>query len=486
VIRRIRKAGWKGKIVIGGYQVTSTPDALTDSFYADADILIKGQAELALMNLLADRISPNQRILSAQPNHKSLPSPYLNGVINLPREVYMLRWETKRGCPYRCDFCEYSRIGDHKVHDLAIERLEAELDLFGTKNIRKINVIDAVFNVKNNYLRLLERMSSLPIQFSLQTHFDAIKGETGDEFLKLCARRGNIHLEFGVQTLILAEMDVLQRKASIEHIREVMEKLRRLRISFETNLIYGIPGQTVQSFRESVRFLRKNGCPATDIKCFPLRIPRGSELERREIEFNIAEQQDPITGIPLVASSYSFTPEERHHTAVRARWLDWQAHLAETTFGKAVAIGSIRMFGLFRKQPHGMYELVCFVRWLRICFVDVASDIMDQSRHGNADWYGPEDLFGLQELIGSEEQRRLPVVLIGGPSPTAYSCREIHYDVHRQICGLYLERLGKMRRRSLWALLASIVHRFREHREFISRKRSLHCDHLQMKGPRAK
>jgi hypothetical protein len=119
------------------------------------------------------------------------------------------------------------------------------------------------------------------ISFHVQTRFEMIRGDAGERFLELCREGGNIFLEFGVQTVIPAEMEMIGRRNDVAHMAKVMRRLKEMRIPFDTNLIYGIPGQTMESFAQSIDFVIQNGCRSSDVRCFALRIPKGSAIRSR-------------------------------------------------------------------------------------------------------------------------------------------------------------------------------------------------------------
>jgi len=304
VIARLRRMGFRNKIVVGGYEVTATPNQRLQTDYPQADCFIKGYAEEAVLQIATGRV-PAQDVLDIPIDPSKLVSVYLSGEMPIDDTVKMVRWETKRGCPFNCAFCEFGGGRQGKAMLIDRRRLREELALFRKTKIEKINVLDPTFNMDEGYLDLLEEIIRLKdIRFHFQTRFECIKGEDGERFLDLCAKGGNIFLEFGVQTVVETEMDTLKRRNSIPDIERVMGRLRELKIPYDTNLIYGIPGQTPKSFEESISFLERNGCPRERIRSFPLRLPKTCPIRNEDDE--IVEQVDQRSGMKLVQESSSF------------------------------------------------------------------------------------------------------------------------------------------------------------------------------------
>jgi coproporphyrinogen III oxidase-like Fe-S oxidoreductase len=78
--------------------------------------------------------------------------------------------------------------------------------------------------------------------------------------------------------------------------------------SFEVSLIYGLPGQTLESFKESIAYLQHRNID--DIKAFPLMILEGTELAENKNEYNIVEDIIDDSRIPHVVECNSFTRGE--------------------------------------------------------------------------------------------------------------------------------------------------------------------------------
>ena len=100
-----------GRIIFGGYEITAYDDEKLAKLDM-ANIFTKGYAERSYLDILSGE--DGQKIENGKPYHlvyeshiqdKDVVSPYLSGVlVPTNRKVY---WETKRGCPYNCGFCEW-------------------------------------------------------------------------------------------------------------------------------------------------------------------------------------------------------------------------------------------------------------------------------------------------------------------------------------------------------------------------------------------
>jgi radical SAM superfamily enzyme YgiQ (UPF0313 family) len=440
VIREIKSNGYEGKIVLGGYQITSTPPSLLQQYYPEADFFIKDYAEESLRKLMMNEIQGDDTVLYFPTDVTQLASVYLSGEIPLDGKVKMIRWETKRGCPYTCDYCEWKNAMTKRNVELPLQRLYDELSLFASKNISKINVLDGTFNVGKQYLPLLERMTEVPTQFNLQTHFECIKGENGERFLEICRRAKNIYLEFGVQTIIPEEMERIGRKNNVEHIRKILLKLQQYHIPYETNLIYGIPGQTPKSFQESIQFLIAHGCRKERIKCYPLRIPRGSNLEKMKEDWNIQEKS--IDGIPHVHSSYSFGKEEYERMQLKNVAIEFEAMMDETMFGGIRRLRHMDIFFVHELQTS--QEWVTSVQASTLRFYFISKNILPASRDdlkAYLRWKRSESLTPVNFAWKLTEYKGHYLVFREHGKRTYYNVIKYEPDLERGVCNLYVERL---------------------------------------------
>jgi hypothetical protein len=194
--------------------------------------------------------------LNESVDFSEIPSPYLTNEILISENQKMVRWETQRGCPYKCSFCSHRDLTKNKVYKHGKDKILEELALFKTKKVKRINIIDPVFNAGKDYLAYMQHIYELGLsaELTLQTRFEMIKGETGKLFLDL-SEKTNAHLEFGVQTIIPDEYNAINRPNDNNLIGKLLPELKSRNISYEISLIYGLPFQTLDTFRYSIDFL---------------------------------------------------------------------------------------------------------------------------------------------------------------------------------------------------------------------------------------
>ena len=143
-------------VVFGGPQVPN-PDRLGTFFeqYPFIDIAVHGEGEVTFSELLLAYIDGTdfQKVpgltyrgftTESRPRTPDLnifPSPYLTGEFDplfaLPYQFNAV-WETNRGCPYRCTFCDWGSLTAQKIFQFDENRLAKEMEYFAQKKISHI------------------------------------------------------------------------------------------------------------------------------------------------------------------------------------------------------------------------------------------------------------------------------------------------------------------------------------------------------------
>ncbi len=303
LINRLKEINPLVKIVLGGPQITYATDQQLQQFYPNADYFIKGYGERALADLAEGKIDKTIIVSSFDPH--GLLSPYQAKIIELRQDQAMIRFETKRGCPYRCGFCaHFDKNFKRRVYEFDMERIEYDLEVIKKYNVKRVNVLDPVFNMKN-HKQVLKTIAQkgIPSQFTFQTRFELMDEET----ISLC-QKINCHLEFGLQTVVPLEEKIINRPNNLPKVKKVMQMVNFSGLSYEVSIIYGLPGQTYETFLQTVDFLQTNGC--YNIVMFPLGLLRGTPLDLMKDYYSMKTMTLSRFDTPVVVSSFSFDYSE--------------------------------------------------------------------------------------------------------------------------------------------------------------------------------
>jgi radical SAM superfamily enzyme YgiQ (UPF0313 family) len=225
--------------------------------------------------LQAEKIQDSSRlpVPRTQPDLGNLPSPYLDGIIDLSRYDGGALWELSRGCPFKCAFCFESR-GDTSIRRFPETRILAELELFQQAGIKELFILDPTFNYNRKQAKkLLRRLAETApdIHYSME-----IRAEFLDE--ELCYLFSNISctLQIGLQSIHPEVLKKINRTFRQQVFTEKVFLLHQVGTAYGLDLIYGLPGDSLSGFLESLDYAFSLVPNHLDI--FPLAVLPGTEL----------------------------------------------------------------------------------------------------------------------------------------------------------------------------------------------------------------
>ncbi len=312
-------------IVLGGPQISYAAKSSLERSYPYVDFFVRGYGEKAMVALAKGDMreqwgihiagTPDKGFM-AQYSLEGLASPYLHHILPPGESV---RWETQRGCQFKCSFCQHKEPGNRSVY-LGMDdlRLSQEIRLFAEKDVQRISVLDPIFHRDSRraceILKMIKQ-SGVKAQLVLQCRFETLT----DEFLD--ALQGmDAYLEFGLQTAIPREGKIIRRPNHLATIAEKIRQLNERTIPFEVSLIYGLPEQTLESFKHSLKWCWRQGVPK--VTAWPLMLLKGTELYQEKTTFGFVESSE--TAIPHVIASNSFGRREYSEMAKLANNLNQQ------------------------------------------------------------------------------------------------------------------------------------------------------------------
>jgi len=157
---------------------------------------------------------------------------------------------TDYGCPYRCDYCYFERIG-HKRRDM--ENLRQELAYVRSLGIREIILQDLSFGARKSHaMEVCEVMRSVAGDFSWVCEFRA---DSADEELLRAMRAAGCHtLMIGVESPNEEVMAKHHKPQSVRQVEDAFALARRLGFRTLAHFIIGLSGETPESIERLIRF----------------------------------------------------------------------------------------------------------------------------------------------------------------------------------------------------------------------------------------
>lgn len=267
-------------IIFGGPQV---PDR-TEGFFENhpfIDIIVHGEGEYVLENILnaflKDKnfteikgIETRSFRNSLQPritDLASLPSPYLTNIIwelveKVERVKYIAAWETNRGCPYQCTFCDWGSLTNSKMSKWSEEILFKETEWFAENKIPYIDCCDANFGIyQERDLRIATKLKEEALKSGYPHRFRVAWAKFSSEKIIPIAKelqQGGIlkGVSLSLQSLDENTLKIIKREnIKFNKFSELTQIFRQHGIPTYTELIMGLPGETVESWKKGLEVL---------------------------------------------------------------------------------------------------------------------------------------------------------------------------------------------------------------------------------------
>lgn len=296
----------------GGAEATAIPEKLLHE--APFDFIIKGEGELVLTEVMYKFLRKEEFKDTAGVCLKNnlnndqwpvadlemIPSPFLSGELD-PDNYSGVLWELSRGCPFKCSFCFESR-GVSGVRQFSLERIQKELEFFEMKRVNQVFVLDPTFNRDSkrakHILKMIIKIAPL-IHFTFEVRTEFLDSEMAELFSGI-----NCSLQIGLQSAIPDVLSNVNRKIDTDKYADKISLLNSAGVIFGLDLIYGLPGDTLDGFKYSLDYALNLQPNHLDI--FPLAVLPGTALYDTADSFSLRYLKDaPYTLI----SSPGFTEE---------------------------------------------------------------------------------------------------------------------------------------------------------------------------------
>ena len=199
-----------------------------------------------------------------------IPSPYLEGVFEPlmkthPQEHWIALWETNRGCPFSCTFCDWGSATQSKVFQFDMERILKEVDWFARNRIEFVFCADANFGILPRDLDIAEycartkKKTGYPQALSVQNTKNAT--ERAYMVQKILSDAGlNKGVVISLQSVNPGTLkDIKRANISTESYQELQRRFTRDRVETMSDLILCLPGETYDTFADGVKSVIENG-----------------------------------------------------------------------------------------------------------------------------------------------------------------------------------------------------------------------------------
>jgi radical SAM superfamily enzyme YgiQ (UPF0313 family) len=216
--------------------------------------------------------------------------------------------ETQRGCVFRCNFCFYNKDLSIRNRRFSLDRVKAEILLALESGASDIYLMDPIFNLHAERAKEICRFIAAHNQRRVSVQAEVWAEFIDEELARLMGEANFQFLEVGLQSTDGTALATVERRLRIQRFEEGIGYLKAYAIKFELQLIFGLPGDTMASFRKSLNYA--SALDPDYLAVFPLMILPGTELWRNAKALGVVFDPEPPY---VVRSHFSMTAEEIAH-----------------------------------------------------------------------------------------------------------------------------------------------------------------------------
>ena len=276
IARRIKEKYPDCVVIFGGHHVSPGGGMLDEC--PCIDYLLHGEGEIIFQRLLRSIIGledakeipgismrtengilTNPEMISDSCDY---PSPYLNGYLDKilaenPGMEFMALIETSRGCPNSCAYCDWSNMKS-KIRKFPLERVYGEIEWMGKNKVYGLGSADSNFGMFARDEEITDKIVEVHNKTGYPVKFQTSYAKNSNErVFSIGLKLEKNSLSKGITLSFQSMSDVTLKNIGRENISpalfsELMGYYNEAGIATYTELILGLPGETCDSFVDSV------------------------------------------------------------------------------------------------------------------------------------------------------------------------------------------------------------------------------------------
>lgn len=224
------------------------------------------------------------------PSLDEISSPYLEGILDAADEQLLLL-ETIRGCIFKCKFCYYPKSYDD-LYFVSQEKIIANLRHARERGVKEVVLLDPTLNQARNFADFVKLLAEQNPDHQWQ-YFGELRAEgINADIAKLLREANFTEVEIGLQSIDPLAMELMDRKNNLKAFERGVQAMLDAGIKVKVDLIIGLPGDTPESVRRGMHYLRDTGL-FSDVQVFNLAILPGTAFRQEATQHQLEYQPRP-------------------------------------------------------------------------------------------------------------------------------------------------------------------------------------------------
>ena len=269
-----------GTIVAGGFHTTTLPESLN----GDVNVIIRGEGESQLVNLITERNEEFDINRYPIPDRSKLDSNKYNMKL-LGLKIAGIT--TARGCPFGCAFCGNVNKTVHFRDKHNIEEEVKQIKGLGYEAVYFYNESHTIN--KKHAFEVGEIMKRYKMKYRLETRANLIDEKTS----KMLSDTGCMMVALGIESGDDKVLDAINKKEYVDDYRRAVKLLSKDGIPTKGYFIFGLPQQDLTSALKSIELAK--------------------ELKKEGMVMADFYQLTPFPGSPITANPEKYGVRILHH-----------------------------------------------------------------------------------------------------------------------------------------------------------------------------
>jgi anaerobic magnesium-protoporphyrin IX monomethyl ester cyclase len=189
------------------------------------------------------------------------------------RPMPMVFYESVRGCPYRCSFCNYPYLfDDRKFRFKSASRIAADWAHHAAGGATHITCLDSLFTMpRQRLVALCEELIAREVRVRWICYARA--DDLSDIALcRLMKRAGCVQVQIGIESGNQGQLDRMNKHTTVAEGARALVNCHETGLVTFVSLILGFPGETGETLRDTLAFVRETGPDFTYLAPFMTRI----------------------------------------------------------------------------------------------------------------------------------------------------------------------------------------------------------------------
>lgn len=288
-------------------------------------------------------------------------SPYLSGEMtpffsSLEQHDKMVPFETNRGCPYGCTFCDWGSATLEKVNKLPLERIYEEIEFLGINKIERIFIIDANFGMLARDNDIAKAIVSSKKKYGYPKYVTVnYSKNTNQRVVDVVETLWDGGLvDFGLLSAQTTDATTLKNidrwNIKPEQYSKLLQVFREKNIPVAADLMIGLPGQNTQTLINDFQFFFERKVLTNAY--WTAILPNSPMAEQSyKDKFKIVTDSEGV-----IQTNYSFLEKDREETDFIFR-----------SYQLLFKVGILRYFLYFLQADYSINGIELIYQWTIAC-----------------------------------------------------------------------------------------------------------------------